>query len=357
MNSTHLSTPRHALIAGGGGVIGRALVEHLAASPSWRVTALSRRPLSYDTPAQWRHADLLDPASCREAFAGLASVTDVFYAAYQDGAGWADLVEPNRAMLQNLVETIEPVAPGLRRVVLFTGGKVYGSVLGPYRTPAKESDPRHLPPNFYYDQEDFLARQQQGKAWSWTVLRPAHICGSGTGNPMNIGMAIAVYATLCREFGIPMRFPGKASVYQRLTQFAEAPHLARGAAWAVHTASAANQVFNCTNGDFARWQDLWPMFADYFGLRYAPPLPISLETHMADKGPLWSQIAQREGLREVPWQDLVGWRYADRVFNLFEWDFMSSTTRIRQHGFHDVVDSEAMFIRIFDRYRSERLIP
>ena len=29
-----------------------------------------------------------------------------------------------------------------------------------------------MPPNFYYEQEDFLRSQQVGKSWRWTALRP-----------------------------------------------------------------------------------------------------------------------------------------------------------------------------------------
>ena len=38
------------------------------------------------------------------------------------------------------------------------GSKWYGNHLGPYLTPARETDPRHMPPNFYYDQQDFLIK-------------------------------------------------------------------------------------------------------------------------------------------------------------------------------------------------------
>jgi hypothetical protein len=38
---------------------------------------------------------------------------------------------------------------------------------GPDKTPAQETDPRHMPPNFSSDQEDFLSRRQQGKSWAW----------------------------------------------------------------------------------------------------------------------------------------------------------------------------------------------
>jgi hypothetical protein len=75
--------------------------------------------------------------------------------------------------------------------------KAYGAHLGPYKTPAKKSDPRHLPPNFYFDQEDFVRQAQQGKDWGFSVLRPNTPCGFAVGNPMNLIMVLAVYAAVC----------------------------------------------------------------------------------------------------------------------------------------------------------------
>ena len=36
---------------------------------------------------------------------------------------------------------------------------------------------------------------------------------------------------------------------------------------------------------------------------------------------------------------------------------MTSTTKIRQAGFHEVVDSEEMFLRLFAAFRAARIIP
>ena len=49
-------------------------------------------------------------------------------------------------------------SPALRRVVLVTGTKYYGSHLGPFKTPARESDPRHCRPELLF-RPDRLARR------------------------------------------------------------------------------------------------------------------------------------------------------------------------------------------------------
>jgi hypothetical protein len=92
----------------------------------------------------------------------------------------------------------------LRHVTLYPGGKAYGCHLGPFKTPAREDDPRYLGVNFYYDQEDLLRTRQQRANWSWTVFRPEEVCGFAVGNPMNLSMVIAVYASISRELGLPL---------------------------------------------------------------------------------------------------------------------------------------------------------
>ena len=54
--------------------------------------------------------------------------------------------------------------------------------------------------------------------------------------------------------------------------------------------------------------------------------------------------------------DLVAWPFADYVFAA-DWDVMSDVTKSRLYGFHDVVDSEAMFERLLRRFREERIVP
>ena len=79
-----------------------------------------------------------------EKLGALSEATHVFYAAFQPAAGaaagYAANIAPNRDMLVNAVTAIEAASRSLRRVVLVTGTKYYGSHLGPFKTPARESD-------------------------------------------------------------------------------------------------------------------------------------------------------------------------------------------------------------------------
>lgn len=345
----------HALIAGGLGVIGRNLVRHFGAAEDWKATALSRRSPDDTMGATFLSVDLHDPAATAEALAGCADVTHLFYAAYQEHADPAKQVEANLAMLVNLVEAAEAACPSLRRVVLYEGAKYYGAHVGAFKTPAVEDDFRVMPPMFYYDQEDWLRARAAGKSWDMVVLRPDVVCGFAIGNPMNLSMVIAVYAAISKELGLPLRFPGSAGCYEHLAQVTDAAQLAAGSQWAAGEATGG-EAYNITNGDVFRWKHLWKAIARSFDMELADPLAISLTEMMADKGPVWERMVEKHGLEPVPFDKVAAWGFGDFIFNC-DWDVISSTTKIRQAGFAPVVDSEAMFLRLFDEFRQRKIIP
>lgn len=345
-----------ALVVGAQGVIGRNLVEHLASLGDWDVIGLSRRGGAPTGRVRHVAVDLLDRTACREKLSGLPQVTHIFYAAYQDRPTWAELVPPNLAMLVNVVEAIEPVASGLRHISLMQGYKVYGAHLGPFKTPARETDAHHMPPEFNVDQQAFLEARQKGNAWSWSALRPSVVCGFALGNPMNLAMVIAVYAAISKELGLPLRFPGKPGAYDKLLEMTDAGLLARATVWAATQERCANQAFNINNGDLFRWSELWPKLARFFELEVAPPLPMSLEVIMADKEPLWNAMLEKHGLERNPYKDVSSWRFGDFVF-AWDYDVIADGSKARRFGFHEFVDTEEMFLKIFADLRRRRIIP
>ena len=252
-----------ALVAGAQGVIGRNLIAELAVQGGWDIIGLSRRGGADEENIRHVAIDLLDPDDTRQKLAPLSAVTHVFYAAYQDRGSWAELVAPNVAMLANLLDGIEAAAPGLRHVSLMQGYKVYGAHLGPFKTPARETDPPPMPPEFNFDQQRVLEARRQGKAWTWSAMRPSVVGGVALGNPMNLVVAIAAYASLSKELGLPLRFPGKLGAYDKLIEMTDSGLLARATIWAASEPRAANQAFNINNGDLFRWNDMWPRIARF----------------------------------------------------------------------------------------------
>src|SRR3990170_2857201 len=324
---------RTALVVGARGVIGGNLVEHLERVGGWNIIGLSRRGGTDRGPVRHVAVDLLDRDETVATLAGLADVTHIFYAAYQDRPTWAELVAPNLAMLTNVVDAIEPRAPRLEHISLMQGYKVYGAHLGPFETPAREDHPAHMPPEFNVDQQQFLERRQAGASWTWSAIRPSVVAGVGLGNPMNLAMVIAVYASISKELGVPLRFPGRPGAYTSLIEMTDAGLLAKATTWAATDPRTANQAFNITNGDMFRWSSMWPKIATFFDLDVAPPLPLSITEVMSDKAALWDEMVTKHGLSPTPYSDVSSWQFGDFVF-AWDYDVIADTSKARRAGFH-----------------------
>ena len=165
-----------ALIAGASGIVGRGIAERLVGD-GWRVLCASRSGGGHLPGTEGVAVDLLDAEACARAVAPHAGITHVFHAAFQPAPSRAAEVAPNLAMLRNVVEAVQQASPALRKVVLVTGAKFYGIQWGASSTPCRESDPRQLPPNFYYDQEDWLREASRSARWRWVNLIPPFFSG------------------------------------------------------------------------------------------------------------------------------------------------------------------------------------
>jgi len=345
-----------ALIAGATGAAASRLVALLAQRPDWSVVGLCRTPPS-EPPAGVRYiaADLTDAASCARAVAEAGSVTHVVYACRAaHGENGVEDVAANAAMLRHLIVAAD--RPALRHVHLLEGTKWYGMHLGPYETPSREDAPRHMPPNFYYDQQDLLEASSAGKAWRWSASRPGLIIDVAPGRARNMISTIGAYAAICRALDLPFDFPGRRGAYDALLEVTDASLLARGIAWMLTAENAANQAFNLTNGDVFRWSRLWPRIGRLFGLREGRIRPLPLGSWMADKAPLWDRIVAHHDLRPMRLDQLALWSFAEFALG-FEYDVFSSMTKLRQAGFTEAVDTEAVFLGHLEAYREARLLP
>ena len=342
------------MIAGANGVSGRAAAQHFVGQPDTTVYALSRRTQGHVQRVRPISVDLLDPASVRDRLGGVEGVTHVIFAAYIEKPTASERSAANVGILRNLLDVVE--SPALEHVTFYQGGKAYGADLGPFKTPAREDDPRLMPPNFYYDQEDHLRRRQAGRSWAWTALRPEAVCGYAVGNPMNLAMVIAVYAAISRELGLPLRFPGTEAAYRAMYQVTSAKILAAASDWAGRTDAARDEIFNITNGDTFRWEFMWPRIARMFDMEWAPPVRTPLVDYMTDKEPLWRDMVERHRLQPIPYDQLAAWPFGDFLFNS-GFDNVSSTIKARRAGFNDCIDTEDMFRLFFGHLREERIIP
>jgi nucleoside-diphosphate-sugar epimerase len=365
MNTNPRKAKHTMLVAGAGGVVGAAAVEHFASLPDWDVVAVSRRRPELPEGVPHVSLDLTDASACREAMKALPQITHVMFAALYEKpdliAGWRDpeQMAVNLAMLRNLLDGLEPAARGLRHVSLMQGTKAYGGHIEPAPVPCKERWPRHAHENFYWLQEDLLRERQPKAGWTFTVLRPQIVFGYAVSSPMNIVAAIGVYAAVMRELGRPLAWPGGG---RYINGGSDSRLIAQVAEFAATHEIAANETYNVVNGDALMWQDLWGSVAAHFGMPTGADAPMNLTKEMPAHALAWRRVVTRHGLRDLSLEALVGssWQFTDRAFAHGvdqPADSVLSGIKLHQHGFHGVVDTEDGLVHWLERMQAQKLLP
>ncbi|PTQ10172.1 NAD-dependent epimerase [Sphingomonas oleivorans] len=342
-----------ALVVGSNGIIGNAVAGELVRD-GWTVRGLDRRGTGGIPTIS---ADLTDGEATAKALEAARDTTHIFYAALSPDPDLSVEAERNGRMLGNLLDALEQAKAPLQRVVIYQGYKIYGIHLGAkVQTPARESDPVHMPPNLYLAQEAQLKARAEKSRWDYVALRPDVVVGDIYGNPMNIALVVGVFAELSRALGLPMRFPGTDKAYGQLVQCTDAGLLARASRWAAISEKASGEAFNITNGDTFRWERMWSDVARHLCMETASPVPLILPRHMPDKAPLWREIATRHKLVETDLDTLVGWGFGDFIFRT-ETDVISDLNKIYRYGFTERMDSTASLLGAIDSLKRKRVLP
>ncbi len=344
-----------ALVIGGSGLVGVHLVRELL-TQGWAVVSTQRRlPAHQPSDHQVLALDVLDRTGLASALAHLHDVTHIFFLARAWQPGYVIQREANAMALAAVLDTVQDW-PSLKHVQLVHGLKWYGSTQGPFKTPARETDARPPTAHFYYEQHALVQSRQQGRAWSWSTLRPHCVSGVAIGSPSNVMLGIGVYAALAKEQGLPLCFPASQASFNARLSYTNAQLLARAMAWAATSPRARNQDFNIANGDTFSWQDIWPALAQSFGMQVGPPSPRQLSTEMPALSRVWHRLAQREGLTAHELAPLVDWSFMDATLAL-QWAQTMALEKIHQHGFTTTVDTPTMVLDILANYRRAGILP
>jgi len=350
-----------ALIVGVSGMVGGNLADLLLSEKDWSVYGVARRPGRREGVKPVA-VDLQDPEAVREALRDIQP-THIFLTTWLRQATEADNIRVNSAMIKNVLDTVSS-AGSVEHVALVTGLKHY---LGPFEayakgnlpaTPLREEQERLEIENFYYAQEDEVFAAAARDGYSWSVHRPHTIIGYAVGNAMNMGSTLAVYATICKELGLPMRFPGASAQWNGLTDITDARILAKQLLWAATSPAARNQAFNIVNGDTFRWKWMWQRIANYFGVEAAPleGEGFPLERQLADAAPVWKTIAEKYGLVELDINVLASAWHTDADLGR-PIEVITDMSKSRKAGFTEFQTSVDSFLDLFATLREARLIP
>jgi nucleoside-diphosphate-sugar epimerase len=350
-----------ALIVGVSGIVGRNLADLLIAESDWQIYGMARRPGQREGIIPIA-VDLQDAAAVGIAL-GDVKPTHVFLATWLRQPTEAENIRVNAGMVRNVLEAVSQ-AKTVQHVALVTGLKHY---LGPFEaygkgslpaTPFREEQERLDLENFYYAQEDEVFAAAARDGYSWSIHRPHTIIGYAVGNAMNMGTTLAVYASLCKELGKPMQFPGSSVQWRSLTDMTDARLLAKHLLWAATAPTARNQAFNVVDGDVFRWSWMWRRLAGWFGVDAAEleGEGIPLQRQLAGAAPIWKQIAAKYGLAEDDLNVLTSAWHTDADLGR-PIEVVTDMSKSRKLGFTAYQPTDESFFELFAKLREDRLIP
>ncbi|KAJ9650312.1 hypothetical protein H2198_010378 [Neophaeococcomyces mojaviensis] len=397
-----------AIITGANGISGHYMLRVLSQSPErWtKIYCLSRRPpyIAGGLPDNAEHITcdfLKSPDEIGEVLKGNLKGGEnvhVFFFAYlqpppKEGKGlWSDaheMVRVNSLLLDNFIGGLKAAGIQPRKFMLQTGAKNYGGHHGPTKVPQEETDPRVEildEPNFYYPQEDSVWKyctESNGQS-TWNICMPGPILGAVPDAAMNAAFPLAVYATVCKELGEPLRWPGDAKAWQMECSMSSAMMNAYMEEWAVLSSRATNQKFNtCDSSTFA-WEGFWPRLAGWYGIDWLGPQDDAQytmrETPHNPRGyggkgvsgrtftmidwakqskvqEAWKKIAQQHELSVKELADV------ERIFGFLDGSLcrssplMFSMDKARKMGWHGFTDTNESLLDVFDDFAKIKMIP
>lgn len=344
-----------ALVIGGLGVTGSYIINELQAQGGWDVTGVARSAPAASSTIPFISVDISDQPACHEALSALQGVTHIFFSARNDKGDHQQQSQYNLKMLSHVVEAVDHPGNRLQHIHLMHGMKAYGNMLGPFKTPAEETDPRVPLPLTYYAQEDYVMAHQPSRGWAWSSLRPGGVCGMTLGYSGNIVTILGIYGSICKAMGWPLWFPGSPAGFDVLRQVCNADVLAKAAVWVSTQDQCANQAFNVHNGDVFRWRHLWPQIARFFDIEPAGVVNLNLRDLMKDKAPVWEQIVKKHQLKSLALEQMVSWDYAQVFHN--QWDSFANANRLQQSGFRERADTAQSLMGYLQQMRQARIIP
>lgn len=142
---------------------------------------------------------------------------------------------------------------------------------------------------------------------------------------MNLAMVLGIYASVSKELGLPLKFPGKEETFSKLAQMTDATLLAKASVWAALEEKGEIQT-------------------------------IPLATLMPLQKELWATMIKKYHLKMLPFEKLASWPFGDFILGC-DYDVISDTTKIKQFGFTEVLDTEKNILAIFDDLKKDKLIP
>ncbi|KAF2146173.1 uncharacterized protein K452DRAFT_263800 [Aplosporella prunicola CBS 121167] len=378
----------HALILGASGISGWSLLNQTRIYPTSttfvRITGTTNRPFTLEQAhitqdPRMQIASGIDFTKSVEEVARLLkekipdvdTVSHVFFTAYIQTDDFESLKKVNTSLLEVAVRAIETVSPKLEVVILQTGGKGYGLEFPKevkIQPPLKESYPRIPEPwasnIFYYTQYDLLQNLSEGKAWTFSEIRPDGIVGfTPSSNAMNQAQGIGIYLTVFREVygaGAEVPFPGYEHGYHSTHSDTFQDILSKMEIYAALNPDKCGNggVFNVGDGKTVSWAQVWPRLCEYFGLVGTGPVKSSksMQDFVKEHRHAWAASVDKYGV-SADVVDKQGWGHTHFMVVDFDFDRQYDLTRSREVGFTEEIDTVEGYFQAWERMRSAKILP
>jgi hypothetical protein len=179
---------------------------------------------------------------------------------------------------------------------------------------------------------------------------------------MNPLSALGVYGALLKAKGEPLYYPG--GPIDLVWEGVDADMLGRCIRWTTEADVARGKAYNFTNGDQYVWRSCWPAIANALGMEPGPERKILLGEAMPPRSAEWDALRTKYGLAAPDMATFVNqsFNYVDLLMahGLEQRQGLPtilSTVELRQDGFTEVIDTEAMFAKFFKAFQDRKLLP
>jgi nucleoside-diphosphate-sugar epimerase len=186
---------------------------------------------------------------------------------------------------------------------------------------------------------------------------PANLTPSANTGTAHVSTnVLACYASLCKELGVPLRFPGSPKAYGILANVTDATLLAKEMEWAALHEACYGEIFNITNGDVFRWNQVFPKVAHAFGIKCVEPQTFRLTEAMKDKDPVWDNMVKKYELQPHTLRGLASWAFGDFIFNV-EYDAFFDVNKARRFGFQQMyMDSAEEITSLMETLQERKIV-
>lgn len=323
--------PRKCVVTGACGFIGSHMVE--AAAADGQEVIATDHPSAFEAEGKVARmnvdlvrrlasrvvpADLTVPGALEEVVRG---VDYVFHVAsvFSYSAPWTTLYRVNVQGTANLLDSIERANNGIKRLVVWGAGGVYGMPT-PENTPFTEETPPNPSNNYLKSKwfQEFLTMERCNRAGiKWTILRPTTVFGTRQtyGPP-----ALFRQAYRSGVVAIPANMTGRIPFVHVEDVCGAALHLAK-------YPSGANGVFNVNDDSRMTTVEVFRYLAQVFGKPFVklPPVPIgALKSLLGVAADVSGVVARRLGKTPALERDSVAY---------FGGDFTYSNEKLKKAGY------------------------